>query len=177
MATLSVKIIDKLGDNTRGLLRVVKYPSGKVRVSGIELNQKFIEDTPEKTKETLVHEIQHAVQEYENFARGGSLEGAGGFNNYYRLGGEQEARETAERARSYTKSKHRIDELSRQLDLKKKVSPACAGMIPDHTAPCEPHPRRGHTGRLSLCPCAQCGLRRRVPAHARRFPRASRGHP
>lgn len=129
LATLSVKIIDKLGDNTRGLLRVVKYPSGKVRVSGIELNQKFIEDTPEKTKETLVHEIQHAVQEYENFARGGSLEGAGGFNNYYRLGGEQEARETAERARSYTESKHRIDELSRQLDLKKKVSPACAGMI------------------------------------------------
>ena len=131
MATFSVKIIDKLGDNTRGLLRVVKYPSGKVRVSGIELNQKFIEDTPEKTKETLVHEIQHAVQEYENFARGGSLEGAGGFNNYYRPGGEQEARETAERARSYTESKHRIDELSRQLDLKKKVSPACAGMIPD----------------------------------------------
>lgn len=45
LATLSVKIIDKLGDNTRGLLRVVKYPGGKVRVSGIELNQKFIEDT------------------------------------------------------------------------------------------------------------------------------------
>lgn len=120
LATRTVQLTNKLDDNTRGMLEVVKYPSGMVHVSEIKLNQKLVESTPDKIKETLVHEVQHAIQEYENFARGGNIENSGGFNNYYRLGGEQEARETSERARSYTESKHHIDELSRQLDLKKK---------------------------------------------------------
>jgi hypothetical protein len=120
LATRTVQLTNKLDDNTRGMLEVVKYQSGMVHASEIKLNQKLVESTPDKIKETLVHEVQHAIQEYENFARGGNIENSGGFNNYYRLGGEQEARETSERARSYTESKHRIDELSRQLDLKKK---------------------------------------------------------
>lgn len=120
LATRTVQLINKLDDNTRGMLEFVKYPSGRVHVSEIKLNQKLVESTPDKIKETLVHEVQHAIQEYEDFARGGNIENSGGFNNYYRLGGEQEARETSERARSYTESKHHIDELSRQLDLKKK---------------------------------------------------------
>ena len=120
LATRTVQLTNKLDDNTRGMLEVVKYPSGRVHVSEIKLNQKLVESTPDKIKETLVHEVQHAIQEYEDFARGGNIENSGGFNNYYRLGGEQEARETSERARSYTESKHHIDELSRQLDLKKK---------------------------------------------------------
>ena len=120
LATRTVQLTNKLDDNTRGMLEFVKYPSGRVHVSEIKLNQKLVESTPDKIKETLVHEVQHAIQEYEDFARGGNIENSGGFNNYYRLGGEQEARETSERARSYTESKHHIDELSRQLDLKKK---------------------------------------------------------
>jgi hypothetical protein len=120
LATRTVQLTNKLDDNTRGMLKFVKYPSGRVHVSEIKLNQKLVESTPDKIKETLVHEVQHAIQEYEDFARGGNIENSGGFNNYYRLGGEQEARETSERARSYTESKHHIDELSRQLDLKKK---------------------------------------------------------
>ena len=120
LATRTVQLTNKLDDNTRGMLEFVKYPSGRVHVSEIKLNQKLVESTPDKIKETLVHEVQHAIQEYEDFARGGNIENSGGFNNYYRLGGEQEARETSERARSYTESKHHIDELSRQLDSKKK---------------------------------------------------------
>lgn len=120
LATRTVQLTNKLDDNTRGMLEFVKYPSGRVHVSEIKLNQKLVESTPDKIKETLVHEVQHAIQEYEDFARGGNIENSGGFNNYYRLGGEQEARETSERARSYTESKHHINELSRQLDLKKK---------------------------------------------------------
>ena len=119
LATRSVKLTDKLGDNTRGLLRVVKYPSRKVLVSEIELNQKLVKSTPGKIKETFVHEVQHAIQEYEDFARGGSVETAGG-ENYLRLGGEQEARETAARTVSHTETLRHMNELKHQLDLKQK---------------------------------------------------------
>lgn len=120
LATRNVELTDKLDDSTRGVLKVVKYPSGKVLVLGIELNKKLVENTPDKIKETLVHEIQHAIQEYEDFARGGSLESAGNFDNYYRLGGEEEAREAAARAVSHTEAVHRIKDLKHQLDLKQK---------------------------------------------------------
>nr|DAO43727.1 MAG TPA: crystallin beta/gamma motif-containing protein [Caudoviricetes sp.] len=118
LATRNVQLTDKLDDNTRGILETVRYPSGKVLVAGIKLNKKLVENTPDKIKETLVHEVQHAIQEYEDFARGGDL--TNGLDNYYRLGGEQEARETAARAASYTGSKHRINELNQELDLKKR---------------------------------------------------------
>lgn len=120
LATRNVELTDKLDDSTRGILKAVKYPSGKVLVLGIELNKKLVENTPDKIKETLVHEIQHAIQEYEDFARGGSLESAGEFDNYYRLGGEQEAREAAARAVSHTEAAHHIKDLRHQLGLKQK---------------------------------------------------------
>lgn len=118
LATRNVELTDKFDDNTWGSFEVARYPSGKSLILGIKLNKKLIESTPDKMKETLVHEIQHVIQEYEDFARGGNL--TKGFDNYYRLGGEQEARETAARAASYTGSKHRINELTHELDLKKK---------------------------------------------------------
>lgn len=46
---------------------------------------------------TLTHEIQHAVQEIENFARGGNSE-YHGEKNYWRLAGEVEARNAAYRS-------------------------------------------------------------------------------
>jgi hypothetical protein len=48
--------------------------------------------TVEGTQSTLLHELQHAVQDRENFARGGSEYSAGGFEAYRRLAGEAEAR-------------------------------------------------------------------------------------
>lgn len=118
LATRNVELTDKFDDNTWGSFEVARYPSGKSLILGIKLSKKLIESTPDKMKETLVHEIQHVIQEYEDFARGGNL--TKGFDNYYRLGGEQEARETAARAASYTGSKHRINELNQELDLKKR---------------------------------------------------------
>ena len=55
---------------------------------------------PDKLRETLLHEIQHAIQEQEDFARGGSPEGnsSEAFDKYQRLAGEVEARDTASRA-------------------------------------------------------------------------------
>lgn len=118
LATRNVELTDKFDDNTWGSFEVARYPSGKSLILGIKLNKKLVESTPDKMKETLVHEIQHVIQEYEDFARGGNL--TKGFDNYYRLGGEQEARETAAGAASYTGSKHRINELNQELDLKKR---------------------------------------------------------
>ena len=118
LATRNVELTDKFDDNTWGSFEAARYPSGKSLILGIKLNKKLVESTPDKMKETLVHEIQHVIQEYEDFARGGNL--TKGFDNYYRLGGEQEARETAARAASYTGSKHRINELNQELDLKKR---------------------------------------------------------
>jgi len=47
---------------------------------------------------TLIHEIQHLIQDEEGFASGGNLDTTASFDEYERLGGEQEARETADRA-------------------------------------------------------------------------------
>lgn len=117
--TRSVQLAD-LDDKTRGFVEVVRYPSGRELVSGIKLNEKFVESEPEKSKETLVHEVQHVIQTYENFARGGSVDFAGGEKNYLRLAGEQEARETATRAVKHTETVRRIDEQKRRLSLKQK---------------------------------------------------------
>jgi hypothetical protein len=119
LGTRSVQLAD-LGDKTRGFVEVVRYPSGRELVSGIKLNEKFVESEPDKIKETLVHEVQHVIQTYENFARGGSVDFAGGEKNYLRLAGEQEARETATRAVKHTETVRRIDEQKRRLSLKQK---------------------------------------------------------
>lgn len=56
--------------------------------------------SPEKMKETLLHEVQHVIQEQENFARGGSpvANSVEAFNEYLSLAGEIEARDTSSRA-------------------------------------------------------------------------------
>lgn len=49
-------------------------------------------------KSTLLHEMQHAIQQRENFVRGGSLKDfSGDFEMYRRLAGEAEARATQAR--------------------------------------------------------------------------------
>lgn len=70
------------------------------------------------TEEDLIHEIQHAIQEFEGFARGGSADnlsadimsqakpGETAHDVYLRLAGEIEARDAAKR--------FRLDELARQ---------------------------------------------------------------
>lgn len=119
LGTRSVQLAN-LDDKTRGFVEVVRYPSGRELVSGIKLNEKFVESEPDKIKETLVHEVQHVIQTYENFARGGSVDFAGGEKNYLRLAGEQEARATATRAVKHTETVRRIDEQKRRLSLKQK---------------------------------------------------------
>jgi hypothetical protein len=47
--------------------------------------------TPQSIRSTLLHEMQHAVQNREGFAPGGRMD-AGGFEAYRRLAGEAEAR-------------------------------------------------------------------------------------
>lgn len=47
--------------------------------------------------DTILHEIQHSIQTAEGFARGGNKVLDGGFNNYQRLHGEIEARNTEAR--------------------------------------------------------------------------------
>lgn len=46
--------------------------SGRFNLDGITLNQKKLKDSPKQAKETLVHEIQHAIQQEEGFASGGN---------------------------------------------------------------------------------------------------------
>lgn len=46
--------------------------SGRFNLDGITLNQKKLKDSPKQVKETLVHEIQHAIQQEEGFASGGN---------------------------------------------------------------------------------------------------------
>lgn len=53
---------------------------------------------PKKLKEALLHEIQHAVQEIENFSIGSNPREAGSYENYNKTAGEIEARDTASRA-------------------------------------------------------------------------------
>lgn len=59
---------------------------------------------PDKFKQVLIHEIQHTIQEKEDFARGASLRSYTGqvpdadmIDNYYRSAGEIEARDTEQR--------------------------------------------------------------------------------
>lgn len=62
-------------DNIPDILNSLKK-SLKLIDEGISWNQKQIDrlDNNEDFKKTLIHEVQHAVQSYENWARGGNLD-------------------------------------------------------------------------------------------------------
>ncbi|MBR0290159.1 MAG: hypothetical protein IJQ82_14375, partial [Selenomonadaceae bacterium] len=60
----------------------------------ITLNKEVAEVLPDRAKQTLVHELQHAIQKIEGFAFGSGKSNS----DYKNLGGEQEAREVAARA-------------------------------------------------------------------------------
>ena len=103
----------ELGVYTKNKFRIYNLfnPYGK-----IELDSKALVSDAEMAKETLIHEIQHAIQEYEDFARGGTpkiakakLKKAGedpdvftDYEAWARLGGEQEAEEARLRAKANT---------------------------------------------------------------------------
>ena len=57
-----------------------------------------VERTEKQWREKLLHEVQHAIQEIEGFARGGSPEAAGSMEDYRRYAGEVEARNVQRRA-------------------------------------------------------------------------------
>ena len=63
----------------------------------IEINSSL---SAEEKLKTLLHEVQHVIQEQEDFARGGSPKGTSieDYKQYQRLGGEIESRDTASRA-------------------------------------------------------------------------------
>ena len=60
--SMKVRLSSDLPDSTRG----------RFNADGITLNRKILEKSSDQAKETLVHEIQHAIQEEEGFASGGS---------------------------------------------------------------------------------------------------------
>lgn len=60
--SMKVRLSSDLPDSTRG----------RFNADGITLNRKTLEKSLDQAKETLVHEIQHAIQEEEGFASGGS---------------------------------------------------------------------------------------------------------
>ena len=57
-----------------------------------------VERTEKQWREKLLHEVQHAIQGIEGFARGGSPEEAGSMEDYRRYAGEVEARNVQRRA-------------------------------------------------------------------------------
>lgn len=60
---MNVRLSSDLPNSTRG----------QFNSDGITLNRKPLEAAPAQAKETLVHEIQHAIQEKEDFASGGNV--------------------------------------------------------------------------------------------------------
>lgn len=60
---MKVRLSSDLPDSTRG----------RFNADGIALNRKMLEKSSDQAKETLVHEIQHAIQEEEGFASGGNV--------------------------------------------------------------------------------------------------------
>jgi len=106
LRTVKVKLDPNMEENTNGEADVLNFE--------IALNGKHIGD--EAMKSTLVHEVAHLIQTIENFAAGGSADDVrdalktlgqykqeydnlDDFTLYERIGGEQEAREVARRAR------------------------------------------------------------------------------
>ena len=88
-------------------------PEGKIVVG-----PKFLKLSPEEQKQTLLHEIQHSIQEKEGFLEGTNVEDAGSFKAYWDAPGEREARNIEKR-----------DELRRQG--KRVGSAAETDLLPD----------------------------------------------
>lgn len=63
LENMKVRLSSDLPDSTHG----------RFNSDGITLNRKTLEAAPARAKETLVHEIQHAIQEKEDFASGGNV--------------------------------------------------------------------------------------------------------
>jgi len=68
----------------------------RYRIKKSKLDYGLLRALKENYKASLVHEIQHAIQDIEGFAKGGSLK-EGGYQQYRRLAGEIEARDAASR--------------------------------------------------------------------------------
>lgn len=93
--------------NAYPALREIKVRANKDESVGGSYDGRVIEVTPTGNKDymrsVMVHEIQHAIQEWEGFAKGGnkSLKDADGnelgYDRYYRLAGEVEARNVQNR--------------------------------------------------------------------------------
>lgn len=81
----------------------------------ITLNTKRIKENQEQAKKTLVHEIQHIIQDREGFAVGGDLRSNSpeDLQHYQNLAGEQEARETEHRAGQQQKANDRQKSLAK----------------------------------------------------------------
>ena len=71
------------------------YPEGRGRIS---LRQSYA-GTGKTGREVLLHEIQHAIQEYEGFSGGTTVKKAGSYDAYYNNKGEIEARDVESRWR------------------------------------------------------------------------------
>lgn len=84
--------------------------SSNALTNSISLNNKFVNDIA-GLKGTLMHEIQHAIQKIEGFARGTYYD-KDNVNNYLNSAGEQEARNVKERI-NY--SKEQIKEIAPTL--------------------------------------------------------------
>ena len=64
---------------------------------------------PEATRSTLLHELQHAIQQREGFAKGGNAEQFGGdVNSYRRLAGEAESRAVESRMNLNAKQRREL---------------------------------------------------------------------
>jgi hypothetical protein len=75
------------------------YTSTSAAVTLAKPNKSYPRDLNIETEafSTILHEIQHSIQDFEGFARGGNKFLDGGYENYKRLHGEIEARNTEAR--------------------------------------------------------------------------------
>lgn len=102
---------------------------GEMRIT---LNREHMNE--EEMRYTFLHEVQHLIQDVEGFASGGSPEamekaradheGEDAFSLYERLGGEQEARYTADRAGEREALRDKVREaLAALYEGRKKATP------------------------------------------------------
>ena len=121
----------------------------------IESKAKF--KSPDKLSEkelrTILHEIQHAIQRKEDFARGGNAKIDGGFDNYQRLHGEVEARSVE--ARKDLTAKEKSDAIPEAATREDSIIKWEKGKKPD--AYPDPPPRITKTGVEMDAPAVQVG--------------------
>ena len=87
---------------------------GLVRVMDSGKKRSYPKDLDSETLMTLLHEIQHAIQEIEGFNPGANKRDAGGFFNYQNTLGEIEARDTEDR-KNLTEDERRAKTPATQL--------------------------------------------------------------